>query len=77
VLSADDPEWISDARRALGARIRTRRLHKNLTQEALAERSGLDRSTVQRIEGALNDPRHSHLIRIANALDTTLADLVR
>jgi transcriptional regulator with XRE-family HTH domain len=77
VPPADHPEWIPDARRTLGTRIRTRRLHKGLTQEQLAERAGIDRSTIQRIEGGLNDPRHSHLLRIANALDIPLADLVR
>lgn len=73
---ADHPEWIPNARRALGARIRARRLHRNLTQEQVAERSGLDRSTIQRIEGGLNDVRYSHLLRIAQALDTTVAALV-
>jgi transcriptional regulator with XRE-family HTH domain len=77
VPPADHPEWIPDARRTLGTRIRSRRLHRNLTQERLAERSGIDRSTIQRIEGGLNDPRYSHLLRIAEALDTTVADLVR
>jgi transcriptional regulator with XRE-family HTH domain len=77
VPPADHPEWIPNARRTLGARIRDRRLHRNLTQEQLAERAGVDRSTIQRIERGLNDPRHSHLLRIANALDVPLADLVR
>lgn len=74
---ADQPEWIPDARRTLGARIQARRLHRNLTQEQLAARSGIDRSTVQRIEGGLNDPRYSHLLLLADALDIPLADLVR
>ncbi|NUP16582.1 MAG: helix-turn-helix transcriptional regulator [Streptomyces sp.] len=76
-MLADQPQWIPDALRTLGTRIRAQRLHRNLTQEQLAERAGIDRSTVQRIEGGLNDPRHSHLLRIARALDTPLADLVR
>ncbi|MFL5910499.1 MAG: helix-turn-helix domain-containing protein [Gaiellaceae bacterium] len=76
-MPADQPPWISDALRALGARIQAQRLHKNLTQEKLAERAGIDRSTVQRIEGGYTDPKASHLMRIALALDVPLAKLMR
>ena len=76
VPPTDQPQWILDARRRLGTHIQSRRLHQNLTQEQLAERSGIDRSTIQRIEYGLNDPKHSHLIRIARALRTSLAELV-
>lgn len=76
-VPADQPQWIPDALRTLGARIQAQRLHKNLTQERLAEQAGIDRSTVQRIEAGTNDPKYSHLMRIAEALDVPLADLVR
>jgi transcriptional regulator with XRE-family HTH domain len=76
-VPADQPPWISDALRTLGARIQAQRLHKNLTQEKLAERAGVDRSTVQRIEGGYTDPKFSHLLRIAEALDMPLAQLTR
>lgn len=76
-MPADQPEWILDARRTLGTHIQSQRLHKNLTQEQLAERAGIDRSTVQRIEAGLNDPKYGHLLRIAGALSVPLADLVR
>jgi len=75
-VPADQPQ-IPDALRALGARIQAQRLHRNLTQERLAERAGIDRSTVQRIEGGYTDPKFSHLLRIAQALDIPLAHLVR
>lgn len=48
----------------------------NLTQEALAERAGISRDTVQRIEHATNNPRLSDLLRVARALETKLADLL-
>lgn len=49
----------------------------NLTQERLAERAGVSRDTVQRIEHGLIDPRLSYLSRIARELGCPLADLVR
>ncbi|MFD7066057.1 helix-turn-helix domain-containing protein [Streptomyces sp. NPDC059913] len=73
----DHPPWLDDERRRLGARIRERRMWCNLTQEKLADRSGVSRDTVQRIEHATNNPRLSDLLRIARALDTPLADLLR
>ena len=75
-MPADQPVWILDARRLLGARIQTHRLHKNLTQERLAERSGIDRSTIQRIEAGQMDARYSYLLRIAAVLEVPLAKLV-
>ncbi|WP_230536488.1 helix-turn-helix domain-containing protein [Streptomyces sp. OUCMDZ-3434] len=72
----DHPTWLLDERRALGDRIRERRMQQNLTQEKLAEKAGVSRDTVQRIERGTNDPRYSDLARIARALDTPLAELV-
>ncbi|MEU3386262.1 helix-turn-helix domain-containing protein [Streptomyces albidoflavus] len=72
----DHPTWLLDKRRALGDRIRERRMWRNLTQETLAEKAGVSRDTVQRIERGTNDPRYSDLARIARALDTPLAELV-
>lgn len=60
----------------MGDRIRTARLHANLTQEALAERAGMDRQTVNRIEQGHASAKLDNLIRIAAALDIPLADLV-
>ncbi|MEU2044725.1 helix-turn-helix domain-containing protein [Streptomyces albidoflavus] len=72
----DHPAWLHAERRALGDRIRERRMRQNLTQEKLAEAAGVSRDTVQRIERGTNDPRYSDLARIACALDTPLAKLV-
>ena len=75
-MLADRNEEISRARMALGRRIAAARIDANLTQERLAERSGIDRSTIQRIEGGYNDPKFSHLFVIASALNRSLAELL-
>jgi transcriptional regulator with XRE-family HTH domain len=71
-----DP-WTQERRRQLGDRIRELRLWHNLTQEAFAERSGVDRRTLQRIERGTSDPTFTRLLLIARALSTPIEDLVR
>ncbi|MEU1372966.1 helix-turn-helix transcriptional regulator [Streptomyces triculaminicus] len=70
------PDWVLTRRRAVGNRIRAVRLHRNLSQERLAELAGLDRQAVNRIEGGVSSPRLDSLLRIADALDVPLATLV-
>lgn len=41
------------------------------------EMTNIDRRTYQRIESGESDPRYGDLLRIAAALETELADLVR
>jgi transcriptional regulator with XRE-family HTH domain len=72
----DQPEWIRLACQQQGDRIREAREHANLTQEKLADRAGLGRSTLQRVEAG-SGIKYVHLIRIARALDMQLAELVR
>ncbi|MEU9498274.1 helix-turn-helix transcriptional regulator [Streptomyces sp. NPDC048196] len=71
------PDWVPARRRAIGECIRSTRLHRNLTQERLAERAGLDRKTINRIENGVMSPVLDHLLLIADALDVPLAVLVR
>jgi transcriptional regulator with XRE-family HTH domain len=52
-------------------------LYANLTQEKLAELAGMDRQAVNRIEQGHASPLLDNLIRLADALDTALAELVR
>lgn len=76
-MSPDEPDW-SAYRRALGDRLRAARLQANLTQEALAEKAGVSRDTVQRVErGAPEDPRLSAVWRLARALGLPPGDLLR
>jgi transcriptional regulator with XRE-family HTH domain len=74
-VPADQPEWVLDARRATGDRIRVRRLHQNMTQETLAYTSGVDRSTIQRMEAG-QEMKLSHLLLIAHALRVHVTDLL-
>lgn len=71
----EQPQWVTDARRAVGDRIRVRRLHENTTQEALSFRTGLDRSTIQRMEAGA-EMKLSHLLRVAHELRVHVTDLL-
>ena len=64
-------------RREIGDRIRAAMLHANLTQERLAEATGLSRDTIVRVQLGTADARLSWLIAIADACGTELADIVR
>ncbi|MEU5426814.1 helix-turn-helix transcriptional regulator [Streptomyces olivoreticuli] len=52
----------------MGSRIRLVRISCNLTQEKLGEMAGVDRQSINRIEGGLASPRLDTLLRIAEAL---------
>ncbi|SDN17400.1 DNA-binding transcriptional regulator, XRE-family HTH domain [Streptomyces wuyuanensis] len=75
-MPADQPEWILDSRRRIGLRVRDARMYADLTQERLAHRAGIDRSTVQRIEAG-EEMKISHLLLIARELRIHVADLLR
>jgi len=53
----------------LGARLRTARLSRNLTQEQLAEDAGVGRVTVQRLEEGKVNATLAVLVRLLRALD--------
>ncbi|WP_031507802.1 helix-turn-helix transcriptional regulator [Streptomyces megasporus] len=56
-------------RREVGNRIREQRLWRNLTQEGLAERVGVERRTIVRIELGITSPPLDRILQIALALD--------
>jgi len=62
--SADDPGMAG-----LGTNLREARERLGLTQEQVAERSGVHATEVSRIEGGKRDPQVSTVIRLANALE--------
>ncbi|AVH60038.1 XRE family transcriptional regulator [Streptomyces dengpaensis] len=74
-MPADQPEWVLDARQAVGDRIRVRRLHQNMTQESLAHATSIDRSTIQRMEAGA-EMKLSHLLLVAHALRVHVTDLL-
>jgi len=71
------PDWVPARRRQIGDRIRATRTERKLSQEKLAERAGLDRKTINRIEQGTHATLIDHLLLIADALDIPLIDLVR
>jgi transcriptional regulator with XRE-family HTH domain len=75
VPASEHPPWILDARRAVGDRIRVRRLYLNMTQESLSYAAGLDRSTIQRMEAG-QEMKLSHLLLVAHALRVHVTDLL-
>jgi transcriptional regulator with XRE-family HTH domain len=58
-----------------GAAVRAARLGGGISQEDLANRSGIDRSYLGAIERGEQNAGLLHLVRIAAALDMTLAQL--
>lgn len=64
-----DPPWIIDQRRHIGVRVRQAREHADLTQERLADLSGVKRLTLQNIESGATDARIGWLLRIARTLN--------
>lgn len=66
----------SDVDRAIGARIRTRRIYLRLSQTDLAEKIGVSFQQVQKYERGLNRVAGSKLVAIASALQTSVGALV-
>lgn len=60
----------------LGAAARERRLVKEMSQEQLADVSGLERSYVGRLERGGSQPTLLVLLKLAKGLDCGVADLV-
>jgi len=69
------PDWVLDRRRAVGARIVQLRMRANLTQQAVIDATGLQRSTVQQAETGAVDPRLSTLLLIADAIGVPMTAL--
>jgi transcriptional regulator with XRE-family HTH domain len=65
------------ALRDIGRRLKEARERKEVTQETLAERTGIDAKRVQRIENGKANVTIKTLVRIALALDVALDQLVR
>ena len=61
----------------LGIKIQELRKQKGMTQEDLAEKTGLSVRTIQRIESGEVDPRSYTLSQIAEALGVDLAELTK
>jgi transcriptional regulator with XRE-family HTH domain len=62
---------------ALGKNLRRAREQAGLTQEEVAERSGVHATEVSRIEAGKRDPRTSTVERLAEAVEVPPSDLLR
>jgi transcriptional regulator with XRE-family HTH domain len=62
---------------AFGVELREARTSLGLSQEQLAQKADLDRTYVSGIERGERNPSLTNLLRLADALDTTLAALMR
>ena len=71
------PDWVVANRRRVGQQIRAARLQAGLTQEALANRCGMERPNVVRIEQGQASATLDTLFLIADAIGVDLAELVR
>ena len=60
----------------LALKVKELRLKRGLSQEALAEESGLSRRTIQRIELGESNPNGDSLKRLANALQVNADELI-
>jgi DNA-binding XRE family transcriptional regulator len=76
-MPSEQPAWVLTRRELIGARIRDARVTADLSQVELANRVGADHKTIHRIEYGQSDPRLTLLLRIAQAVDVPLAELVR
>jgi transcriptional regulator with XRE-family HTH domain len=65
------------ALQALGDAIRARRGEiDGLSQEGLADLAGMHRTYVSEIERGLRNPSYRNLVKLAEALDMSLSELV-
>jgi len=70
--SSDHPELI-----AFGSAVRSIRLDKGLSQEALADLAGIDRSYMGGVERGEHNIALINIKRIANALEASVSDVMK
>ncbi|HEX5526784.1 MAG TPA: helix-turn-helix transcriptional regulator [Solirubrobacterales bacterium] len=61
---------------SLGANLRDARTRSGMTQEQVADRSGVHATEVSRIEAGKRDPRVSTVLRLAKALNVKPGQLL-
>lgn len=62
--------------KGIGERIKTFRIHRNLTQAQLSEKAGIEPSNLSHIERAATKLSFPTLTNIANALEVSLDEIV-
>lgn len=66
---------VGNLRKNLAKKIKIERVKLEISQEELAERANLHRTTLSKIERSLMSPSIETLAMIANALDLTMGEL--
>jgi transcriptional regulator with XRE-family HTH domain len=66
---------VRERRVRFGDAVRERRIAAGLSQEALAERVGIDRKSISRMETGAFSPSLDRVWMVAEALDVTMHDL--
>lgn len=66
---------LNETRARFGAALRAARTRMQLTQEQLAERSGLTAKSIGQIERGAGNPRLESIVRLAGALHIGASDL--
>ena len=72
-----DRSEAEDRVRAIMGRCRRRRVELGWTQSQLAQRSGIDRTTISEYDGNVTWPTLVNLVRLTDALDLNLDGLPR
>ena len=68
-------DLVRERREAFGGVVREARLARGLSQEALAERCGLDRKSISRMETGAFSPRLDNVFNLAAALEIPVSEL--
>ena len=61
----------------IGQKLKDLRIERALTQEELAQKAGIGKNTINRMERNITEPRPSTLRKLAGALNVDPAELVR
>ena len=61
----------------LSANLRIRREEIKMTQKELAQKIGVEPATISKYESGMNEPNIKNLKSIAEALDTSIDELVK
>ena len=68
---------MEDIRKIVGRNVRQARQAAGLSQEALADRAGIDRTYVSGVERGVRNPTVTIVARLAEAMGVPAADLLR
>jgi transcriptional regulator with XRE-family HTH domain len=66
------PKQYADARIGLATQLRQARIEKHMTQQAVAELAGTQRSNISRMESGKYNPSLDFMVKVAEAMDLEL-----